>query len=342
LDLVADGSASPDAEATGESRPDGADPEKSRIYWPFHGLAEGMPRAISYSGYRDGQNPGWYSYPSPGEILEDLRLLNRHWQVIRLYDTSEHARRVLQVIDEHEELTLKVMLGAWLASVPRHRAANRQQVVTAVDLANQYEDIVVALSIGNEALVEWSAHRIDDVEEVIDHVRQARDQVSVPVTVADNYLFWTTAAGARLAEEVDFVTVHTYAQWLGYSIDQAVFRTEADINEVRKNVGDKVIIIGEAGWTTATNSAQMKGAYAHEYYQKRYYDELMEWAAGQEMVAFFFEAFDENWKGGPDDAEPEKHWGLFTIDREAKYAMYELFPELAPAASERVTGPPRR
>ena len=42
-----------------------------------------------------------------------------------------------------------------------------------------------------------------------------------------------------------------------------------------------------------------------------------------------FEAFDELWKGSPDPMEPEKHWGLFTVDRRPKLAMRETYSELA-------------
>jgi hypothetical protein len=41
-----------------------------------------------------------------------------------------------------------------------------------------------------------------------------------------------------------------------------------------------------------------------------------------------FEAFDEPWKGSPDPMEPEKHWGLFTVDREPKKVMQSRYPEL--------------
>ena len=44
------------------------------------------------------------------------------------------------------------------------------------------------------------------------------------------------------------------------------------------------------------------------------------------ITTFFFEAFDEDWKGSP--SKPlgaEKHWGLFTIDRKPKLAMRELY-----------------
>jgi len=43
-----------------------------------------------------------------------------------------------------------------------------------------------------------------------------------------------------------------------------------------------------------------------------------------------FEAFDEPWKGSPDPMDPEKHWGLFTVDREPKKVMQQLYPELIP------------
>jgi hypothetical protein len=50
------------------------------------------------------------------------------------------------------------------------------------------------------------------------------------------------------------------------------------------------------------------------------------------VTLFIFEAFDEPWKGDPANPEgAEKHWGLFTIDRKAKKAMYDLYPELVPS-----------
>jgi exo-beta-1,3-glucanase (GH17 family) len=46
------------------------------------------------------------------------------------------------------------------------------------------------------------------------------------------------------------------------------------------------------------------------------------------MTVFFFEAFDEPWKGNP--ANPlgaEKHWGLFNVDRTPKRVMRDLLTE---------------
>ena len=71
--------------------------------------------AICYSGYREGQSPGEQIFPSRDEILEDLLILQKNWTLLRLYDCSPHAERVLEVI-ETEGLPFKVLLGAYLAA----------------------------------------------------------------------------------------------------------------------------------------------------------------------------------------------------------------------------------
>jgi hypothetical protein len=56
--------------------------------------------------------------------------------------------------------------------------------------------------------------------------------------------------------------------------------------------------------------------------QAGYFTELRDWAAATNTTVFFFEAFDEPWKGDP--ANPrgaEKHWGLFFVDRAPKQVM---------------------
>ena len=55
-------------------------------------------RAICYSGYRNGQSPDSKIYPSLEQIREDLLILAPHWPLLRLYDCSPHAERVLEVI----------------------------------------------------------------------------------------------------------------------------------------------------------------------------------------------------------------------------------------------------
>lgn len=70
-------------------------------------------RAICYSCYRHGQSPDSKAYPSLDEIREDLRILAPHGPLLRLYDCSVHAERVMEVI-RRDKLPFKVMLGAYI------------------------------------------------------------------------------------------------------------------------------------------------------------------------------------------------------------------------------------
>ena len=61
--------------------------------------------------------------------------------------------------------------------------------------------------------------------------------------------------------------------------------------------------------------------------------DLIEWTDEAGILCFVFEAFDEPWKGSPDPLEPEKHWGLFTVERQPKLVMQGIYPELLPHAA---------
>ena len=80
-------------------------------------------------------------------------------------------------------------------------------------------------------------------------------------------------------------------------------------------------MIGEAGWSTYAEDNLILPRVANERNQVRYHEELAGWAKENGVTVFFFEAFDENWKGGDHPAEVEKHWGLFRADRSPKLAM---------------------
>ena len=71
--------------------------------------------AICYSGYREGQSPRDGTFPSYEEIREDLLILAKNWTLLRVYDCSVHAERMLAVI-RNEGLHFKVMLGVDMAA----------------------------------------------------------------------------------------------------------------------------------------------------------------------------------------------------------------------------------
>jgi len=81
----------------------------------------------------------------------------------------------------------------------------------------------------------------------------------------------------------------------------------------------KPVAILEAGWASV---AAEFGERASEANQARYYRELEEWAGETNTTVLFFEAFDEPWKGDPDNPlGAEKHRGLFNVDRTPKHEL---------------------
>jgi exo-beta-1,3-glucanase (GH17 family) len=302
-------------------------------------LVAGEVMAVAYSGFREGQHPDRGDgavNPSDAEILEDLKILVDHdLRLIRVYDTGENTVSTLELIREHD-LPIKVLLGIWLrAEVSNHEgcpwldepipddelAANRiensAEVARGIALAQRFEDIVVAVNVGNEALVEWNDH-MAPLDRVIAYVRRVKAAIDQPVTVADNYEWWIRD-GAPLAAEVDFIGVHTYAAWEGKTIDEALAYTIENIEGVALALPGEPLAILEAGWAT---TAVEFGDRAGEAQQARYFEEIHAWARAANITVFFFEAFDEPWKGDPNNPYgAEKHWGLFFVDRTPKQVM---------------------
>ncbi|MDE1949341.1 MAG: glycosyl hydrolase [Burkholderiales bacterium] len=296
--------------------------------------------AICYSGYRRGQSPESRVYPSLDEIREDLLLLSPHWRLLRLYDCSPHAERVLQVIRE-DGLALRVLLGAHLgaetsnprcpwgglysdAQLAAQRSANDAEVERLIALARRHEDIVFAVAVGNEATVDWSDHLVP-VPRLIECVRRVRSALRQPVTVCENYVPWRRHL-RPLADELDFISLHTYPVWEYKTIDEALAYSQENYASVAGLYPDKRVVITEAGWPTASNGRGMNAADATPQLQARHYRELVAWTDAAAIPCFVFEAFDEEWKGSADALEPEKHWGLFTAGRAPKLVLQEAEP----------------
>jgi exo-beta-1,3-glucanase (GH17 family) len=299
-------------------------------------LLAGEVMAVAYSGFREGQHPDRGDgavNPSDDEILEDLEILVAHdFNLIRMYDSEENTRATLELIREHN-LPIKVLLGIWLKAefsnhlgcswldepIPDEELAanvekNAAELKRGINLAQEFDDIIVAVNVGNEALVDWNDHMVP-LEQVIAYVRQVKAAIDQPVTVADNYEWWIRH-GATLAAEVDFLGIHTYPVWEDKAIDEGLAYTIENIERVHAALPDKPLAILEAGWATAAVEFKER---ANEADQARYFREMLDWATATNTTTFFFEAFDEPWKGDENDPlGAEKHWGLFNVDRTPK------------------------
>jgi exo-beta-1,3-glucanase (GH17 family) len=299
-------------------------------------------KAICYSGFRDGQSPETGVFPSYEEIKEDLLMLHGHWQYLRLYDCDPHSATVLKVI-ERENLDFKVMLGAYIVAevnnpncpwggvyskeqLKANKAQNRAKINMLVAMANQYPNTIFSLSAGNEAAVEWTDHLVS-VESLMEYVRLIKQGAKQAVTFCDNYVPWLDKL-EPLVDLVDFISIHSYPVWEYKGIHEGLSFTKQNYYDVVNRYPNKPVMITEAGWATNSNGRGIDPENVSEELQRIYYQDLMKWCDEEKILTFVFEAFDESWKGSPEPLEPEKHWGLFKVDRKPKLVLQDLFEPL--------------
>jgi exo-beta-1,3-glucanase (GH17 family) len=308
--------------------------------------------AVNYSPYRTALSVDDLGKEviTPANVLQDLRLIKATGiGTIRLFTSNIFAETVLKVIRDNG-LDLKVQLGAYPNPVVdlASETDNQAELDACIRLANAYRDIVAAVSVGNETMVEWSTHKVDPVV-MAGYIRKVRSAIQQPVTTNDNFLFWRSVPKV-IADVVDYAAVHTYPfldtfynpsaiDWRQKAVpaDQraaamvaaAVAVAKSQFAEAREgldklNLKDLPMVIGETGWAAVDTAGGPNLAFrAHPVNQKMYFDAMQAWAAegrrgnGPQAV-FFFQAFDEPWKQGDDG------WGLFNTNRQARYVVQGL------------------
>lgn len=183
------------------------------------------------------------------------------------------------------------------------------------------------------------------------------------ITSSDNYESWGggaehyhTADLKALIEAVDFVSVHTYPFHDSYynqdywgvlrseeqlpdrdMIEASMLRASQYAIQQYENVVsyisslglEKAVHIGETGWSSLSGGVYgEKGSRAaDEYKQKLYYQYVREWSDSNGITCFYFEAFDEQWKASEDASNSENHFGLITINNQAKYALWDMLEQ---------------
>ncbi|WP_242083612.1 glycosyl hydrolase family 17 [Aestuariivivens sediminis] len=189
--------------------------------------------------------------------------------------------------------------------------------------------------------------------------KEGKLPMSLWITSSDNFASWGGGGEEYHTEDlntlinaVDFISMHTYPMhdthynpdfWLnpegleGKSereiIDISMLRSKKyaisqyeNVKKYMESIGaDKPIHIGETGWASfSSDHFSPEGSRAcDEYKQALYYKHMRDWTNEAGMSCFYFEGFDEPWKGGDDPGNSEKHFGLFTVDGKAKYALWD-------------------
>jgi exo-beta-1,3-glucanase (GH17 family) len=180
------------------------------------------------------------------------------------------------------------------------------------------------------------------------------------ITSSDNFASWGGGAAEyhvpdlnELIKAVDYISMHTYPMhdthyhpvfWGVKEIEKGKSKEEqiepamerslqyaiAQYDSVKKymqSLGiEKPIHIGETGWASAANELYGKeGSKATDEYKSGiFYQKMRKWTDENKIACFYFEAFDEIWKDASNPGGSENHFGLFTLDGKAKWAIWDL------------------
>jgi exo-beta-1,3-glucanase (GH17 family) len=198
----------------------------------------------------------------------------------------------------------------------------------------------------------------------VNHLQELKKAGRLPadlwITSSDNFASWGGGESQyhvpdleKLIKAVDYISMHTYPMhdthynptfWgvlkfenaltkeekINASLIRAVNYSKTQYNSVENymkslNV-NKPIHIGETGWASLSNEHYgSDGSKAtDEYKEALFYNHMRTWTNAAKISCFYFEAFDEQWKDAKNPSGSENHFGLFTLNGQAKYALWNL------------------
>ncbi len=246
--------------------------------------------------------------PTRAEMDEDLAMLAGQVDQVRTYSTLEGLDQVPELAAKHG---LKALPGAWL---DERLARNEVELANIARIARDNPNVDRVI-IGNENL---TLHRLTP-EQMIRYLRRARAMLPerVKISTAEAWAIWLEHP--EVAQEVDFITLHTLPYWEpgGVHIDKAMDFTKRMVNEVRDAYPNKPLFIGEVGWPSAgRNNGAAEPSLVN---QAMFLRQFLNWAHEENLDYNVVEAFDQPWKVNLDNTASEKHWGIFTVDRQPKF-----------------------
>jgi exo-beta-1,3-glucanase (GH17 family) len=323
-------------------------------------------QAVAYSPYRAG-GPNAGEVPSDADIIQDLELMQAAgYNLIRLFGADAVDTNIIKLASTHAP-SLKFQIGIYLEGAPITcvDSVNDAEIATGILMANTYSN-VVTVSVGNETSFAGNLP-ISCLVAYVRQVRAAVTQpvtADDDYTFYDGSDADANYAPDTVLQNIDFVSFHTYPfsdtgswNWQQTGVAAGPARAAAMMNAslaqaqhtyalvagysyktsagATTTIGASLpITIGETGWkATPTNPAAAieqvsDPAIANPVNAKWYYDLLRGWTgAGAPLNIFYFEAFDEPWKGTDDG------WGLWNVERTPLYALCGLPSEAACTAA---------
>jgi exo-beta-1,3-glucanase (GH17 family) len=267
----------------------------------FHNALDHKIHGIAFSPYLDGQRPGVEI--DEAQIGERLDIISPYVRWIRSFSCIEGNQEIARLARERG---LKTMVGVDIGSDDEK---NEIELANGIDIAKAgHADILV---VGNENLLRGDVAP----DQLVDYIQRARAEVpDVPVSFVDAYFLFELHP--QVAASCDVLLVNCYPFWESFPAEYALLAMKEMYRRAQRVADGKRVIISETGWPTAGTpfgAAAPSSENTLEYFLNTY-----RWAEEEDIEIFYFAAFDEKWKAGP-EGDVGACWGLWNSEGNPKY-----------------------
>ncbi|HRI18946.1 MAG TPA: glycosyl hydrolase family 17 protein, partial [Burkholderiaceae bacterium] len=275
--------------------------DRTALDMQLHALLQRGVHGLCFSPYLGDQAPG--AKLTEAQIRARLQIIRPHTRWVRSFSCTDGHEQTPRIA---HELGLKTLVGAWLG---KDRAINEREIEGAIRIARAGHADIVA--IGNEVLLRGEMGE-DELLSAIERVRRALP--GVPIGYVDAYFLFEKHP--RIAAACDVLLTNCYPFWEGCPREQAVAYMQTMLQRTRAVAGGKRVIVSETGWPDRGSAfhravPSVEGAM-------QYFVDTQQWAEGQGVEVFYFEAFDESWKVGA-EGDVGACWGLWDQDGRPKF-----------------------
>lgn len=273
-------------------------------------------RGMAYGPFR-GVGPDKTEIVSRANLEEDMGILKEMGvNHIRSYGIGLGLNQIPFIAAQYGITTAT---GTWIH-------AGNPDNFGEIDTALTAEDVSSMVIVGNEVLTGAVGFSEAELVAFIEYAKDNREDPNFPIATAEEWGFFAktspltnSTVTTALGNATDVIIIHAHPAWHKVPVADAADWVLEKYNEVASLYPEKRIILGETGWPS---SSVPENELFTEANQLTFFTDLMKLIDENDIEAYLFQAFDENWKQEiyENDYAIGPHWGVIEEKRYAKPA----------------------
>jgi len=267
---------------------------------------------VDFGPYEGTQDPNLNSAIPESQIRRKIRQTQHTASMLRTF--SSNATASLDSVPRiASEFGMCAVVGIWLDS---NATTNQSEIDKGIEAARS--GCVQHIVVGSETILRGDL----TLEQLIGYIEQVKLAIpGVLVSTGEIYPIWID--NPELVDAVDTLFVNFYPFWEGIALDRAIGALNFYYNNVVAAANGKEVIVSETGWPSCGDP--IGNAIPSEENAAFYFMNYASWVDATGVTGFYFEAFDELWKGNYAEGSRGACWGVLYEDGTPKPGMQAVF-----------------